>query len=279
MEADVHVRVEIRGVNRRQAEVVIHLPREMECLETRVRTRVLSGVSRGRCEVRVTARFPVGKGGFSINEARAASYVAAFRRLAERLNLSSELSLDTLARCPGVLDADGEEEDGDVMWSWLQPALESAFSAFDTMRKREGDELEKDLELRIGHLRELLGEIRQHAEGMTDRYRQQLLDRIRAAGLEPVPLDDERLLKEIVLFADRCDISEELARLESHFIQFEDCRKSGEPVGRKLDFLAQEMNREINTIGSKANQSGISSAVVLLKTELERFREQAQNIE
>lgn len=114
---------------------------------------------------------------------------------------------------------------------------------------------------------------------MLKRFREQLLQRIRVAGLENVSAEDERVIKEVVFFSDRSDISEELARLESHFGQFEDCQKSAEPVGRKLDFLAQEMNREINTIGSKANDALISADVVLLKTELERFREQAQNVE
>ena len=110
-------------------------------------------------------------------------------------------------------------------------------------------------------------------------YRRQLLERIKSAGIENIAPDDERLLKEIVLFADRSDISEELTRLQSHFQQFEDCRKSKEPMGRTLDFLAQEMNREINTIGSKANDTVISREVVTLKAELEKFREQAQNVE
>jgi len=112
-----------------------------------------------------------------------------------------------------------------------------------------------------------------------ENYRQNLLERIKAAGLENIAPDDERLMKEIVLFADRSDISEELTRLQSHFQQFADCNRSKEPVGRTLDFLAQEMNREINTIGSKANDAVISREVVTLKTELERFREQAQNVE
>ena len=114
---------------------------------------------------------------------------------------------------------------------------------------------------------------------MQKRYRDQLVERIRGAGLEELKIDEERLLKEVIFFADRSDISEELTRLQSHFQQFDDCVKSEEPVGRTLDFLAQEFNREINTVGSKANDSAISREVVVLKTELEKFREQAQNVE
>ena len=121
--------------------------------------------------------------------------------------------------------------------------------------------------------------VQKRAPEVQKRYLEQLMTRIRNAGVELPDKNDERLLKEMVLFADRSDISEELARLQSHFKQFDDCIKSAEPVGRTLDFLAQEMNREINTIGSKANDSLISQSVVALKTELEKFREQAQNVE
>jgi uncharacterized protein (TIGR00255 family) len=139
--------------------------------------------------------------------------------------------------------------------------------------------LADDLATRIGIMRKAVGQVQKHAPGVAERYRQQLIERIKGAGLEAPGADDDRLLKEIVYFADRSDISEELTRLQSHFQQFEDCRKSREPVGRMLDFLAQEMNREINTIGSKANDTLISREVVTLKAELEKFREQAQNVE
>jgi uncharacterized protein (TIGR00255 family) len=147
------------------------------------------------------------------------------------------------------------------------------------MREREGAHLAEDLTARIGIMRTAAENIQRQAPQTTENYRQNLLNRIKSAGIENIAPTDERLLKEIVLFADRSDISEELTRLQSLFKQFEDCRKSKEPVGRTLDFLAQEMNREINTIGSKANDAVISREVVTLKTELERFREQVQNVE
>jgi uncharacterized protein (TIGR00255 family) len=128
-------------------------------------------------------------------------------------------------------------------------------------------------------MRKAAATVQRHAPGVAERYRQQLIDRIKAAGLDTPGIEDDRLVKEVVYFADRSDISEELTRLQSHFKQFDDCLRSKEPVGRVLDFLAQEMNREINTIGSKANDSLISKEVVTLKAELEKFREQAQNVE
>ena len=139
--------------------------------------------------------------------------------------------------------------------------------------------MRQDLVKRIDTMRKATGQVRKHAPTVAERYREQLVERIKNAGLEAPGTDDDRLLKEVVYFADRSDITEELTRLQSHFQQFEDCLKTKEPVGRMLDFLAQEMNREINTIGSKANDSLISREVVTLKAQLERFREQAQNVE
>jgi uncharacterized protein (TIGR00255 family) len=158
-------------------------------------------------------------------------------------------------------------------------ALDAALTAFNDMRGKEGAAMAKDLGERVRLLREAVARIQTQAPEVTRRFREQLLQRIRLAGLENVSVEDERVLKEVVFFADRSDINEELARLGSHFAQFDTTARSAEPVGRKLDFLAQEMNREINTIGSKANDALIATDVVLLKTELERFREQAQNVE
>ena len=147
------------------------------------------------------------------------------------------------------------------------------------MREREGTHLAKDLGQRIATARRSVERVQKQAPEVVKRYQEQLRERIKNAGLEMPGVEDERLLKEIVYFADRSDISEELTRLQSHFQQFDDCVKSKEPVGRTLDFLAQEMNREVNTIGSKANDSMISREIVTLKAELEKFREQVQNVE
>jgi uncharacterized protein (TIGR00255 family) len=161
----------------------------------------------------------------------------------------------------------------------VERALKTALAALVKMRKREGAHLARDLFAHAHAMRNAVAKIQKQAPRVQERYRAQLVSRIKAAGLEAPAADDERLLKEVVLFADRSDISEELTRLQSHFQQFKDCLKSSEPVGRTLDFLAQEMNREVNTLGSKANDSLISREVVKLKAELEKFREQAQNVE
>ena len=182
-------------------------------------------------------------------------------------------------RAPGVFQTDEQIAEAENFWPAVEKALKKALDGMLNMREREGGHLQKDLIGRIAVMRKAAGQIQKQAPEVSERYRDQLIERIKSAGLDAPALDDERLLKEVVYFADRSDITEELTRLQSHFQQFDDCLKSKEPVGRTLDFLAQEMNREINTIGSKANDSLVSREVVTLKAELEKFREQAQNVE
>ena len=182
-------------------------------------------------------------------------------------------------RAPGVFQTDEQLAEEEDFWPAVEKALTKGLATLVKMRQREGAHLAKDLAARIAVMRRAATVIQANAPQVAERYREQLIARIKSAGLEAPAADDERLLKEVVYFADRSDITEELTRLQSHFQQFDDCLKSREPVGRTLDFLAQEMNREINTIGSKANDGLISRAVVTLKAELEKFREQAQNVE
>jgi len=214
-----------------------------------------------------------------INLPLAKAYTTELGKLAKQLKLSGDVTLDQVLRAPGVFQTDEELVDAEAIWPAVEKALRQALTALLKMREREGGHLARDLTARVGVMRRAMEKIQKQAPQTAENHRQQLLTRIRAAGLENIPPDDERLLKEVVLFADRSDISEELTRLQSHFQQFEDCRQAKEPVGRTLDFLAQEMNREINTIGSKANDSVVAREVVTLKAELEKFREQAQNVE
>ena len=275
------ITVELSSVNRKQAEVSVTLPRELEMLETQIRDAINRQVARGRVNARVSLHAAEGKLSVRkhINAALAKDYAAEFVRLGKQLKLSGEVTLDQVLRAPGVFQTDEELAGTEDLWPAVEKALHHALAALVKMREREGAHLAKDLSARSGVMRTAVEKIQKQAPTTTENYRQNLLERIKSAGLEAIAPDDERLLKEIVLFADRSDISEELTRLQSHFQQFEDCRKAKEPVGRTLDFLAQEMNREINTIGSKANDAVISREVVTLKAELEKFREQAMNVE
>lgn len=277
--AGTRVLVELRSVNRRQVEVSLRLPPELDPVEARLREEILKNVARGRVDARVFLELPVESSGTRLNGAVAAAYARELTELTTRLGLTGGVTVEALLRCPGVLQTSPAEGDPEASWALVGPALRLALDAFNGMRDREGGALAADLSARISELRAAVGRIREQAPAVVQRYREQMLQRIRLAGVEGISADDERVLREVVLFADRSDINEELTRLDSHFAQFDDCLRSSEPLGRKLDFLAQEMNREVNTIGSKANDAAIAADVVLLKTELERFREQAQNVE
>jgi uncharacterized protein (TIGR00255 family) len=276
-----NITVELSSVNRKQAEISVNLPRELELLEPRVREAILAEVSRGRITVRISVHAGDGKASarMHLNVALAKAYAQELTKLAKELKLAGPVTLDQIVRAPGVFQTDEELAEHEDLWPAVEKSLRAALSGLLTMRAREGTHLAKDLTGRVGLMRKCVERVAKQAPKSAERYRQQLIERIKAAGLPAPAADDERLLKEVVFFADRSDISEELTRLQSHFKQFEDCTKSTEPVGRTLDFLAQEMNREINTIGSKANDALISAEVVTLKAELEKFREQAMNVE
>jgi uncharacterized protein (TIGR00255 family) len=275
------ITVELSSVNRKQAEVSVTLPRELEMLETQIRDVINRQIARGRVNARVSLHAAEGKLSVRkhINATLARDYAAEFARLAKQLKISGEVTLDQVLRAPGVFQTDEELAGTEDLWPAMEKALNHALAALLKMREREGTNMAKDLAARTSLMKLSVEKVQKQAPISAENYRNNLHERVKSAGLEAIAPDDERLLKEIVLFADRSDISEELTRLQSHFQQFEDCRKSKEPVGRTLDFLAQEMNREINTIGSKANDAVISREVVALKTELEKFREQAQNVE
>jgi len=275
------VTAELSSVNRKQAEIAVNLPREMEMLEAPLRDLVNRHIARGRVAGRVSLHAASGKA-FArqhINVPLAEAYARELAKLAKHLKLTGTVTLDQLVRAPGVFQTDEELAEAEDLWPAVEKAVKQALAALVKMREREGAHLAQDLAARVATMRKCATRVQAQAPQAAVHYREQLNERIKSAGLTTPAPDDERLLKEVVLFADRSDISEELTRLQSHFQQFEDCRKSSEPVGRMLDFLAQEMNREINTIGSKANDALISREVVVLKAELEKFREQAQNVE
>jgi uncharacterized protein (TIGR00255 family) len=275
------VTVELSSVNRRQGEVAVNLPRELEVLEAQIRDVINQHIARGRLTARVSLHAAGGRAAARahLNKPLARAYARELGLLARELHLAGTVSLDVLIRAPGVLQSNEELADAEDFWPAVEKALGRALRQLLAMRAREGAHLEQDLRARVAALRQAAQRIQKQAPQVQERYRQQLLERIQNAGLDPKQIEEERLLKEVIFFADRAAIAEELTRLESHFKQFDVYLKSKEPIGRTLDFLAQEMNREINTIGAKANDSLISSEVVTLKTELEKFREQVQNVE
>jgi uncharacterized protein (TIGR00255 family) len=276
----IKITTEITSVNRKQSEITVYLPRELEPLEAQARAELNKRIARGRVTVKVGLHAAEAlPGQVQVNVAVARAYVDELRKMARELKIADNISLEALVRLPGVLGAGDDLSESEKLWPVLEQALTGAMDSLVRMRTKEGAHLAKDLQGRIKSMRKGVATIKAVAPEMVKRYREQLQQRIANAGLPLPPEEDERLLKEVVYFADRSDISEELARLQSHFKQFDDCSKSEEPVGRTLDFLAQEMNREINTIGSKSQDSVIAREVVQFKAELEKFREQVQNVE
>jgi len=274
------ITVEVSSVNRKQTEVAVNLPRDLEVLEAQIRDDINRRVSRGRITVRVAVQSAPGVAAKTrVDLPLARSYARDLRRLGKELALDDDITLDMLARLPGVVQPAEEISQAEELWPATAAALNAALDMMLQMRAREGAFLARDLKSRVTRLRRGVARVQRLVPQVVQHYRAQLLQRIRDAGLPAPGLEEERLIKEVFYFADRSDVTEELTRLQSHFQQFDDCLKSAEPVGRTLDFLSQEINREINTLGSKANNSLISREVVLLKAELEKFREQVQNVE
>jgi len=277
--AGVKFSVELHSVNRKQSEIVINLPREFAPLEPQIRQAINDQLSRGRTSVTVSCQ--EGSNGhrkLALDTALARSYHDAMLALQKELNAPGEISIGTILQAPGVMRFAEQSVDTEEGWAPIERALATALADLVKMREREGRHLAKDLLQRIKTIRRDIKQVRTLFPGVVKKYRAALFDRIEKAGVA-VASDDERLLKEIALFADRSDVSEELTRLDSHLTQFEQHLKSDAPVGRTLEFITQEIARELNTLGAKANDAVISQHVVACKAELEKIREQVQNLE
>jgi len=271
--------VELNSVNRKQSDVVVNLPRDLVELEPRIRQTINENISRGRTSATVSLHSGAnGARKLALNTELARSYHEAMRALQKELNAPGEITIATILQAPGVMRFPEEALDPEDTWPAVEGALRAALADLIKMREREGKHLAKDLIHRLKAIRKKLKEVRTLHPDVVKRYRTTLLDRIQKAGL-PLANEDERVLKEITFFADRADVSEELTRLDSHLAQFAHHLRSKEPVGRTLEFITQEIFRELNTLGAKANDAPISQRVIGCKAELEKIREQVQNLE
>jgi uncharacterized protein (TIGR00255 family) len=274
-----HAAVEISSVNRKQAEVVVQAPREIAELEGRIRKEVLAFVSRGR--VQVAIRIEPGQAALPkarVDAVLAKAFYEAFEELGKSVGHPLRPEAADYLRQPGIVTLGGSEVDAEQAWLVIGPALAEALRGLVAMRRAEGGHLKADFIERLGNLAGFAQTIAEDAPQRLPRQRELLHKRLRDAGLE-IDLNDERLIKELALFADRCDVSEELTRLDSHFAKFREYLEAEDAPGRALDFLCQELFREFNTIGSKANDAGIAQTIVEAKTEVEKIREQVQNVE
>jgi uncharacterized protein (TIGR00255 family) len=271
--------VELNSVNRKQSDIVVNLPRDLAELEPRIRQVINEKISRGRTNVVIAMHNGAdGTRTLALDTALARSYHEAMRALQKELSAPGEITIGTILQAPGVMRFPEENIVASKVWPEVERALNTALADLIKMREREGKHLAKDLIRRLKTLRKELKEVRALYPNVVKRYREAMLDRINKSGLN-IPINDERLLKEISIFADRADISEEITRLESHLAQFAHHLRKNEPVGRTLEFITQEIFRELNTLGAKSNDAEISQHVVTCKAELEKIREQIQNLE
>lgn len=279
------VLVEIRAVNHRYYEFSARLPRTCMYLEEKLKTFLNGKIARGKVEVSVTITRPDGKDAqIAVNRSVAEGYVNALRMLNEEMGengglwLNDDITLSSLLRLPDVFTVTKEQDDENAVWAVVSEAAAEALESFLSMRKAEGERLANDLLGKLSGLETMLEKIEAIEPGVAESYRQKLLAKLTEL-LGDTNIDEQRILTETAIFAEKTAIDEETVRLHSHIAQFRTLITSDEPVGRKLDFLVQEMNREVNTIGSKAQDLSITRLVVDMKSEIEKIREQIQNIE
>jgi uncharacterized protein (TIGR00255 family) len=277
---DTLINVEIRTVNHRYRDVLIRLPKPLQPLEEVLRARVAEAVGRGRVEVgfQLETRGEQPDVEVELNVPLAQAYVRVFRELQERFGADPMVRADALCQFRDVILVRPVERDTETLKGPALEALSDALGAMDRMRAVEGGAIDEDFRRRIRMLRDRLEQIEARAPQVVEEYDKRLRERVSALAGE-IELDPNRLAQEVATFAGRCDITEEVVRSRSHLNQFEQYLDADEPVGRRLDFLLQEMNREANTISSKASDATISTTVVEVKGELEKLREQVQNVE
>lgn len=271
--------VEIKSVNHRYNDITIKLPRSMNYLEDKIRKTVAQQIFRGKADVYVNFEtFSTDDICVKMNEPLAKAYIDQLRYIEETYHLSTNDSLGIVAKFPDIITVEKVQNDEDLIWNTLLPALEEAIQKFIQMRTIEGTALKTDILKKSDFIKQLVDKIKQRAPLVILDYREKLKNRIHEL-LDTIEIDEQRLAVEVTLFADKGCIDEEIIRLESHITQLNEILNEGGLVGRKLDFLIQEMNREANTIASKANDIQITQVTIDLKSEIEKIREQIQNIE
>ena len=271
--------VEMKAVNHRYLDLNIKLPRILNPLENNIRNVLKEYTQRGKIDVYISSEgYAQGQVRLRYNEEIAMQYVECFQQMARQFHLEQDMRTSTLARCPEVLTLETGSEDVDELWAELEIALRQACSAFVEARIKEGTSLQEDLLSKLTAMKSEVLKVEERYPAVLDAYTQKLKGKMQEL-LEDHQIDENRLAAELVIFSDKCCTDEETVRLKSHIDSMSAVLKEGGFVGRRLDFIAQEMNREANTILSKANDLETSNIAIGLKTEIEKIREQVQNIE
>ncbi|SDK42605.1 TIGR00255 family protein [Natronincola ferrireducens] len=275
-----HFQIEVKSVNHRYMDISIKMPRSFTYLEDNIRQLIKAYIKRGRVEIFITYK-NLGESDVKVvtDVALAHQYITALEEIHNNFKVEKDIAVSTIAKFPDVLKLEKQEEDAEIIWRLLEKGLVNALEDLMDMRKAEGSKLKEDLLKRLNILIGLIGKIEARTPEIVKEYREKLTKRIKEILDEALEVDEGRIAMEVALFADKSNITEELVRFNSHIEQFKKAMEQDDAVGRKLDFLIQEMNREVNTIGSKANDLIVSNIVVDIKSELEKIREQIQNIE
>jgi len=271
---------EIKSLNNRYRDIILHLPTSLQELEELIRAQISSRIRRGRIEVsiQVNKKDKETNYDFELNRPLIKSYLNMFKQLGDEFGLDEKVRTDYLLQIKDAFFIKAKEIDANESRAAVQVVLAQALDSLDAMRNQEGQAIEEDLLKRLGLIKGYLDSIEEISPMVMDEYKEKLRTRI-AMISEGIEADEGRLVQEVVIFAGRCDITEEIVRARSHLAQFYNYMSIDDSTGRRLDFLVQELNREINTISSKASNASISANAIEVKAELEKIREQIQNIE
>ena len=273
------ISVEIKAVNHRYLDLGIKMPKKFNFFESAIRGLLKDYIQRGKVDVFVTYEdYTDEKVSLKYNSSLAAEYMESFKKMAEQFGIDNDVKVSMLSRCPEVLTMEQTPEDEDQMWAILADALKHAAESFVETRIREGENLKNDLIGKLDNMLSLVDFIETRSPKVLEEYRKKLEDKVKDM-LQSTTIDESRILTEVTIFADKICVDEETVRLRSHIEGMKKELLKGGAIGRKLDFIAQEMNRESNTILSKSNDMEISDQAIILKTEIEKVREQIQNIE
>jgi uncharacterized protein (TIGR00255 family) len=270
--------VDIKTVNHRYSDISVRMPRIVSALEEKVREYISSKLNRGKIDVYINYDSFGQDTKVKLDTNLAAAYVESLNTLKSQFEIKDDITLSLLTRFPDILKLDTEEQDLDTLWSILQQALEQAVTSLLEMRGREGERLRVDILQKLDNIKSIVDDIKLKSADLVDAYKNKLYEKIKELTKD-IQLDENRLLTEVAIFADKSSIDEELVRLSSHIEEFKKTLSLNVSIGKKLDFIVQEMNREVNTIGSKSSDLGIVNNVIEIKTEIEKIREQVQNIE
>lgn len=275
-----NLKIEIKAVNHRYNDITVKMPRHISYLEEKVKKIIKEEINRGKIDCYINLEYiNQSPTEIKVDIELAKSYKLALEELSNELNLKDDIKLNNILNISDIIKTERKELDEDTIWNSLKEALDIALRDIMTMKTAEGESLKEDMTMRLKFIEKIILNIEKRSPVVVEEYRDKLHERIKSLLDKDVNIDEDRIAYEVVFFADKSNIDEEIVRLKSHISQFMNILEESDAIGRKLDFLIQEMNREINTIGSKANDMMISQDVVEVKAEIEKIREQVQNVE